>query len=96
MLFDTNILIAYLNGEVRVWRSLQSLRKEGYPFFISSITRAELLSLSSLTRQQEKKIKEFLNQFISLSFDDAVADTAAILRRRYRLKLPDAAIAATA
>lgn len=43
-----------------------------------------------------EKIKIFLTSFIEVPFDNEIAEKAAIVRRFYKLPLPDAGIAATA
>lgn len=96
MVFDTNILIAYLNGEQPVIDFISGLKREGRALFISSINVAEILALPNLIISDIKNIKQFLSEFISIPFDDALAETAALIKRVYKLGLPDAAIAATA
>ncbi len=96
MLFDSNVLIRYLNGEPAILDQLTTWRQEGRAFIISSITTAEVLSLKTLSPEAVEKVKTFLETFVSVPFDDAIADVAAQCRRIYGLGLPDAAIAATA
>ena len=95
MLFDSNILIRYLNGETKIVEQLKAWRREGRVFVISSITTAEVLSLKSLNQKNVEDIKEFLETFVSVPFDDNIADMAAYCRRLYGLEIPDAGIAAT-
>jgi predicted nucleic acid-binding protein len=45
---------------------------------------------------EEARIREFLNTFETIPLDDAVAEKAVHLRQRYRLRLPDAVIWASA
>lgn len=66
------------------------------PLLISSLSVTEVLSLPTLTLDTIDKAKRFLDTFISIPFDDVLAQEAAFFRRTYRLSLPDAAIAATA
>lgn len=96
MILDTNILIAYLNGEIEVIETLSSWRRENRALFISSISVAEVLSLPSLSPQDTQKIKIFLSDFIAIPFDNYLAETVAQLRRKYKISIPDAVIAATA
>ena len=96
MTLDTNILIAYLNGEPGVINRLSQWKQEGRAMFVSSISVAEVLALPDLSPSQEEVILQFLRHFFSVPFDDNLAQTAALFSRRYGLKLPDAAIAATA
>ena len=96
MLFDSNVLIRYLNGEPYILDQLNTWRQKGRAFIISSVTTAEVLSLKTLNPEAIEKVKVFLASFVSVPFDDAIAGGTAECRRIYDLSLPDAAIAATA
>lgn len=96
MVLDTNILIAYLNGEQPVIDFISGLKQEGRALFISSINVAEILALPNLTTSDIRNIKQFLSELISVPFDDVLAETAALIKRVYKISLPDAIIAATA
>lgn len=61
----------------------------------------QLLGLScfcypGLTEDQANEMREFLRLINCVSLTEAVLDTAAIIRRNYRLKLADGIIAACA
>ena len=96
MLFDSNILIRYLNGEDKIVSQLSAWRIEGRAFIISSISTAEVLSLKILSSNDVKQVRSFLATFVSVPFDNQIAEMAASCRRAYNLGLPDAGIAATA
>ena len=96
MILDTNILIAYLNGERAVVDFVLNQKEAGRAIFVSSVSVAELLSLPALAETDIRRIKDFLGNFISVPLDDDLAEAAAALRRAYKLSIPDAAIAATA
>lgn len=96
MTLDTNILIAYLDGERAVVDFILEQKETGRAMFISSIVVAELLSLPKLAGDDFRRMENFIANFISVPFDNAIAISAASLRRQYKLELPDAAIAATA
>lgn len=96
MIVDTNILIAHLQGDEVVIGTLSQWKRSGRVLFISSISRAEVLSHPDLTGMEISEILLFFTHFASVSFDDQLAEVAGDLRRRYSLSLPDAAIAATA
>lgn len=96
MIVDTNILIAYLQGDEVVIDTLSQWKRAGRVLFISSISRAEVLSRPGLTDAEIAEILLFFKDFASALFDDHLADLAGGLRRRYLLSLPDAAIAAAA
>jgi len=96
MVLDTNILIAYLNDESIVIETIENWKRGGRVLFISSITTAEVLALPSLRPVDGDRIRKFLGNFVSVPMDDDVAESAATIRRLYRLEIPDATIAATA
>lgn len=96
MLLDTNILIALLNDNQKTIDLITSLSYRTANFYISAISITEILALPSLSNQEIKEIKLFLKDFISVPFDDSLAELAAALMRKYQLKLPDAFITASA
>ncbi|MCK4554428.1 PIN domain-containing protein [Candidatus Parcubacteria bacterium] len=44
MTIDTNIIIAYLDGEHQVIKTLSEWRQQGRPLFLPTITESEVLS----------------------------------------------------
>lgn len=96
MVLDSNICIAYLNGDERVISALFAWKEQGAALLISSITVAEVLSYPAIAPHEIADAQSFLRSFISITFDDTLAETAAWLRRVYGIALPDAIIAATA
>jgi len=90
-LFDTNILIDYLNG-IEVAKHELSLYEH---VSISSITWMEVL-IGAVNQEEEIKLRAFLSQFTMLPVDMDVSEKAVELRRQYRMRLPDAIIWATA
>jgi hypothetical protein len=91
LLLDSVILIDHFNGIAAATRYLAEVRAEAA---ISVITRAEVLS--GFRGGSERKGRQFLDCFQTLAIDQAIADAAAVLRRRHRWKLPDAFQAALA
>lgn len=96
MLLDTNILIALFNDDQKTINLVTDLSYRTTNFYVSAISVAEILALPSLSNQEVKEIKLFLKDFISVPFDDNLAELAAVIIRKYQLKLPDAFIAASA
>jgi predicted nucleic acid-binding protein len=90
-LFDTNILVDYLNGIDRA-RDEIALHEERT---VSVITWAEVLAGARDTAD-EQVIRAFLASFEVADVDLDVAAEAVQLRRARRLRLPDALIWATA
>ena len=89
-LFDTNILIDYLNG---IDAARQEIARYAYPS-ISLITWMEVLV--GTTAEEEPIVREFLHRFQVVAIDQAVAEQAITLRKVRRIKLPDAIVQATA
>jgi len=97
MTIDTNIIIAYLTGDEEIVNTLSDWKRAGVPLFLSSVVEAEILSFSEWTSEERRNAESFLEEhFVSIPFDRTLARLAASLRRTTRIKLPDAAIAATA
>jgi predicted nucleic acid-binding protein len=89
IVLDTNIALYYLGG-----RLVDPLPSGLY--HASIITEMELLSYPNLSLAEEQQIRNFLTQLLIISIDELIKSLAIALRKQYRLKLPDAIIAATA
>ncbi|HEX7517234.1 MAG TPA: PIN domain-containing protein [Chthoniobacterales bacterium] len=63
---------------------------------MSVITEMELLAWPSLTVQEETNVREFLRQIVICELTPSIRARAVQLRREEHLKLPDAAVCATA
>lgn len=91
-LFDTNVIIAFLNDD-KLRPSTAQLETS---FIISVITELELLSSKKLTKREEKAINNLLSDVIIVGIEEGIKSKTIMLRRKYGLKLPDAIIAASA
>jgi predicted nucleic acid-binding protein len=89
IVLDTNVALYYLGG-----RLINPLPEGQY--FVSVITEIELLSYPSLSVEEEVLIRDFLTNVTVVGVDSNIKDLAIALRKTYRLKLPDAIVAATA
>ena len=87
---DTNALIYLLNGNSCM---LPFLNKS---LAFSVISEMELLSFSGITEEEENNIKALLNDCEEISLLKDVKEKAIELRRKYKTKLPDAIVAASA
>jgi predicted nucleic acid-binding protein len=90
VLFDTNILIDYLNGVAEAEQEIGRYREKA----ISLITWMEVMA--GVTENDEPLVKAFLSQFELLPIDNNVSAEAVNIRRSRRIKLPDAIILASA
>ncbi|MBB4228015.1 type II toxin-antitoxin system VapC family toxin [Rhizobium mongolense] len=89
-LFDTNILIDYLNAIPEARDELDRYGRRA----ISIITWMEVLI--GANPDVEAATRSFLNNFRIIAVDNAIAEGAVRLRQRHRIKLPDAIIWSTA
>jgi predicted nucleic acid-binding protein len=88
---DTNIIIYFLSGDPTLTSLLDNKR-----LFVSIITKLELLSYHELNDREEKAIEMFLHDCTIIEVTPAVQQEAVKIRRKHRLKLPDAIVAASA
>ncbi len=95
-LLDTNMVIGLLRGSAPAVELKKTLAIGDQGNAVSQISRMELLGFSALSQTDEARIQEFLSFCEVLLIDAAVEAETIALRRRARLKLPDAIIAATA
>ena len=93
-LLDTNAVIYYFKGmqkAVAVFKLIEDANEE---VNLSVITKIELLSFDN--EDELKNIDRLLVNSRIFSLDDEIVDKTIEVRRKYKLKLPDAIIAATA
>ena len=89
-LFDTNILIDYLNGVEQAKTELDKYSDKA----VSVITWMEVMV--GATPETEGIIRGFLNQFDVLPIEEQVCEVAVKLRKKHNIKLPDAIVWASA
>jgi predicted nucleic acid-binding protein len=90
LVLDTNIVLYLLSGS-DIKEKLKSKT-----LFISVITELELLSFPLIKKQEEKGISYFLTKVNIVDLLPDIKTKSILLRRKYRLSLPDAIICATA
>jgi predicted nucleic acid-binding protein len=89
--FDTNILIDYLNG-------IEAARTELAHYTtrqISVISFIEVL-VGAKSTAEENAIRGFLGTFEILNLSAEIANQTIEIRKKYRLEIPDAMVYATA
>jgi predicted nucleic acid-binding protein len=89
-LADTNALIYLLNGNSCMNPYLQKT------LAFSVISEMELLSYSGITETEENCIKSLLNDCEEISLTSEIKNKTIELRKKYKIKLPDAIVAASA
>lgn len=93
VVFDTNALIHFFNGNVLLQKYIPS------DLCISVVTFIGFLSFPYITQQQKNLLFDFVQDadLINLEFhNDAFIQQIVSVRSMYKIKLPDAIIAATA
>ena len=93
---DTNAILYYLKDDVGAVSVLRDVFAENVPIYVSAVTELELFAYSDLTAEEESLIEELLATISVIPVDSRIARLAALVRRSYRLKVPDSVIAATA
>ena len=95
-LYDTNIFIYYLADDITVnsWFTEEFLNL--HEILISPIIRIELLSFTGLSKEEEQSIEDLLSQFNTVPLLREIENQTIQIKRQYKIKLPDAIIAATA
>ena len=89
-LFDTNILIDYLNAIPEAREELERFENRA----ISIITWMEVMVGANADLVEPTRL--FLEGFNVIALNDEIAHRAVALRRAHRIKLPDAVIWGTA
>ncbi|MDB9459035.1 type II toxin-antitoxin system VapC family toxin [Dolichospermum circinale CS-1225] len=95
-LYDTNIFIYYLADDIIVnsWLTQEFLNV--HEILLSPIIRIELLSFAGLSQEEDECIEDLLSQFTVVPLSQEIENKTIQLKRNYKIKLPDAIIAATA
>ncbi len=92
-LIDTNIAIEYLD---------RTLSAGGYafvgniPVLLSVITRIELLGWQKISPSVSARLETYIGNAFIYSLDEPIILKTIELRQQYKIKTPDAIIAATA
>ncbi|NJR52912.1 MAG: type II toxin-antitoxin system VapC family toxin [Leptolyngbyaceae cyanobacterium CSU_1_3] len=86
---DTNVALYLLGG-----RLVHPLPVG--EFYLSVISEIELLSYPAILEAERLKVQQFLSQVVVIGIDETVKNHTIALRKKYRLKLPDAMVCASA
>jgi len=90
VLLDTNAVLYILGGKI----SIDAL-PEGI-YYISFITELELLSYPDISKTEIDTIQKFIDGIDIIDINRAIKERTIELRRKYKLRLPDAIVCATA
>ena len=89
-LLDTNILIDYLNG---IYAAREEINRYETAL-ISAITWMEVMV--GVKDDEQKAVRSFLSRFTQVGIDAEIAEIAVSIRRKTKIRLPDAIIWASA
>ena len=92
LLLDTNILIYLSKKELK----LEDFASEDDELFISVITLMEAKGYQFSNKKEESIIDTLCENLIKAYITDDVIETVISLRKKHKVKLPDAIILATA
>ena len=93
IVFDTCAIIKLLDRQYDLQKL--EINVDEARLLTSVIVRMELLSKRNLPGNEERDIREFLNDLIIVPLDEDVEQKAIEIRRATSVKLPDSIIAAT-
>lgn len=96
-LWDTNIAIYYLQRQFppSAERFMDSILQDFQPT-ISAITEIELLCWKTASESDLVVLRDFIEDCVVFELDNDIKLKTVEIRKNYKLKLPDAIIAATA
>jgi predicted nucleic acid-binding protein len=96
-IWDTNTAIYYLQQQFpsAAENFIDESLKETQPC-ISTITEIELLCWKTATEKDLELLHNFITDTLVIELESAIKLKTAEIRKAYRIKLPDAIIAATA
>lgn len=88
---DTNILLYLISGDETVAELLN-----GKHVAISFVTELELLGYKNLSESDLKIIQELINEATVIDINAEIKRLVVLLRKNYKIKLPDALVVASA
>lgn len=90
LLIDTNIALYLLNGDKSISEILDNRN-----IYVSFITELELLGYPYIENEDISIIGEFLKNCIIVDLNQMIKKITISIKQQYKIKLPDAIIAAT-
>lgn len=95
-LLDSNVIIDSLSVRLSPTAMSKMVEIVNDGFFISVITKIEVLGFVSYDKQLNIKTEEFINLAKNVSLSPEIVQKTIDIRKDVKIKLPDAVIAATA
>lgn len=97
IIFDTPILVDCLRGNTGAVSVVERVAKREIDGFISVLTEAELYAGRECgTDSGISKVRNLISLFTKILLTNEIAQQAGLYRRKYKVEIPDAVIAATA
>ena len=95
-LIDTNVEIEYIGASLpeKALSKLDTIINS--QFYISVINKIELFGFSGLTENETEKFTLFIDSAINIGLNRDVVNMTIEIRKAFKIKIPDAIIAATA
>ncbi len=87
---DTNIVLYLLSGDQTVADFLNDKT-----VFLSFVTELELLGFKGISAEEQLKVENLLADSTIIDINSVIKKIVVELRKSYKIKLPDAIIAAT-
>lgn len=91
LFLDSNVIIYFFSGDDTLTELL-----EGKNLYISVITKLELLSYNGLSSKDKANLEKFLSECTVVELTPTVQAVTVEFRKKYKLKLPDSIIVASA
>ncbi len=88
---DTNVTLFFLGGDKHLLDYFS--KKE---IHLSFITELELLSYGKMSDLEKLKVQKFLDTLPIYDIDEKIKNITIKIRQKYKLKLPDSIVVATA
>lgn len=88
---DTSLIINLFNGVNEVQALIT-----GRNLFVSIISEIEVLSFPNITPKDSELLRNFLSECYIIDIEAAIKEITINVRSKFKVKLPDAVIAATA
>ena len=93
VILDSNVIIYLSKGIIDI---ADLIRGEEVKIWISIISYMEVLSFNFLSSEEEKFVRDLLQEFFIIEINRDIAERTIQIRRKYKIKLPDAIICASA
>ncbi len=92
-LLDSNLIIYHLSGTVE---ASEFIRKHAESVAISAVTRIEVMGFHFPSPEAERNATNLLDALLMHQISPEIVEATILLRKKSKIKIPDAIIAATA